>query len=49
MAKTLHFKNKKSYRKWLAYGHMHHEFDVPGNKRIYIHGKLHKVKHKKKK
>lgn len=23
MVKTLHFKSKEDYRKWLSYGHMH--------------------------
>ena len=60
--KTLHFKSKEAYRKWLAYGHqrtkkglsvkakkgrMNLFESTPGNKRIVIGGKYHKVKHKK--
>lgn len=42
------FKNKKSYLKWLAYGHKHHFFDKPGNQTIFIKGKKHDVVHKPK-
>jgi hypothetical protein len=46
MVKTLHFKSKSGYQKWLAYGHMHGAFKkVPGHQKIVIHGKSHKVKH----
>ena len=45
---TKHFKSKASYQKWLAYGHMHGDFKVPGVQKVYIKGKLHKVKHKRK-
>jgi len=41
--KTIHFKNKEAYRKWLSYGHMHKKFH--GRKRITIGGKAHRVKH----
>jgi hypothetical protein len=45
---TRHFKNKKSYSKWLAWGHMHKVFETtPGNQTIILHGKKHKVKHRK--
>ena len=47
MSKTLHFKSKVGYHKWLAYGHMRGLFKVPGNKRIVIKGRLLKVKHKR--
>lgn len=45
--KTLHFKSKAGYDRWLAYGHMHKLFDVPGNQNIMIRGKPIKVKHKR--
>lgn len=42
----LNFKNKESYRKWVAYGHIHKVFEnTPGNQKISIHGMPHKVKH----
>lgn len=40
-----HFKSKAGYRKWLAYGHIHHVFH--GRQKVYIGGRLHKVKHRK--
>jgi len=46
MKKTLHFRSKTSYQKWLAYGHIHGKFDTPGHQNIMIRGKKHKVKHK---
>lgn len=48
MAKTLHFKSKKGYKKWLAYEHIHHvgKRHRKGNyPRVRIHGRPHKVKH----
>ena len=45
----LHFKNKGAYGKWLAFGHMHGKFTVPGVQKIYIGGKLHEVSHKRRK
>ena len=46
MSKTLHFKSKAGYRRWLAFGHIHGQFKrTPGNKKIVIRGKAHKVKH----
>ena len=46
--KVMHFKSKKSYKKWLAYGHIHGVFEeTPGHVKVYIRGKRHKVKHKK--
>ena len=42
-----YFKTKTGYMKWLAYGHMHGAFKVPGNQKVFIKGKLHKVKHKR--
>ncbi len=48
MGKTLHFKNKAGYNRYLAYGHIHKVFEnTPGNQRIKIGGKTHKVKHKR--
>lgn len=44
--KTIHFSTNKAYRKWNAYGHIHHVFKgkgpYPG---IYIRGRKHRVKH----
>ena len=46
--KALHFKTKKGYMKWLAHGHISGVFEkTPGNQKIFIDGKPHKVKHKK--
>lgn len=42
--KTLHFKSRNAYRKWLDFKHIH----LPrskGNDKIVIAGKPHKVKH----
>ena len=48
--KTLHFKSKKAYRKWLAYNWIHNKRKMgkPPHKKIIIAGKPHKVKHPKK-
>jgi len=48
--KTLNFKSKEAYRKWLAYNWIHNpkEMGKPPHKRIKIRGKPHKVKHKRK-
>ena len=44
--KKMHFKSKKAYEKWLAYGHIHGVFEeAPGDVEVYIRGKKHKVKH----
>lgn len=44
--KPLHFKTKKGYRKWLAFGWIHGVFKrKPGHQKIVIRGKPHKVKH----
>jgi hypothetical protein len=43
-----HFKSKAGYHKWLAYGHMHGDFKVPGVQKVYIRGRLHKVLHGRK-
>lgn len=45
---TICFKNRKNYREWLAFGHMHGTFKaVPGNQRVFVAGKKVKVKHGK--
>lgn len=45
---AMHFKNKTGYRKWLAYGHMHVKgFGRKPTPKVYIHGKIHKPKHKR--
>jgi hypothetical protein len=44
--KTVNFKSKAGYDRWLAYGHMHNVFNGPGET-IHIRGKLHRVKHEK--
>lgn len=42
----MNFKNKAAYKKWLAYGHMHGQFErTPGNQPVSIGGKSHKVEH----
>jgi len=49
MKKTLHFKNKKNYEKWLAYNWIHNveKMGVKPHSQIIISGRKHKVKHKK--
>jgi len=48
--KQMNFKNWKSYRRWLAYGHATGVFErTPGHVKVYIRGKPHKVKHAKRK
>lgn len=48
--KTLHFKNKKNYQKWLAYNYIHNKSKMGDgkNKNVVIKGKKHKVEHPKK-
>lgn len=41
----VNFKSKEDYNKWLAYGHATGIFNKPGNKKVFIRGKSHKVKH----
>lgn len=42
----VNFSSKAKYKKWLAYGHIHHQFEnTPGNQPVTIKGKKHKVKH----
>ncbi len=42
----MNFKSKAAYQKWLAYGHMHGDFErTPGDQPVSIRGKKHKVKH----
>lgn len=44
--RVLNFRSKESYRKWLAYGHIHKVFEkTPGHTKVRIRGKPHKVKH----
>lgn len=46
MKRPKNFKNASAYKKWLAYGHMHGEFEKsPGNTPVKIMGKKHKVQH----
>jgi hypothetical protein len=45
--KTVNFKSKAAYERWLAYGHTHKLFTGPGEN-ITIRGKKHKVVHEKK-
>ncbi len=49
MSKTVHFKSREAYRKWLAYNWIHNKRQMgrPPNKRVVIRGKVHKVSHKK--
>ena len=47
--KAMHFRSKKAYRKWLAYGHIHGIFEkTPGHVKVYIRGRPHRVKHTRK-
>jgi hypothetical protein len=51
MGKTLHFKSKEGYRRWLAYGHIHGAFKkhrkASKYPRVKIRGKTHRVRHRK--
>jgi len=43
---TMNFSSKANYKKWLAYGHIHGNFEAtPGNQKISINGNNHKVRH----
>lgn len=42
-----HFKNVSSYHRWLAYGHIHGDFQVPGVQKVFIRRREHKVVHKR--
>lgn len=47
MMGTRHFKNKGAYQKWVAFGHIHKVFEnTPGNQKVVIGGRTHRVKHK---
>jgi len=48
--KTLNFKSKKAYKKWLAYNWIHNKRKMgrKPHKRIRIRGRSHRVKHRKK-
>ena len=41
----LHFKTKEGYQKWEAYKHIH-GIEGADKGKIFIHGHLHKVRHK---
>lgn len=43
MPHTLHFKTKKGYHKWLAFGHIHRVFKRRKGEKIVIRGRKHKV------
>lgn len=43
--KTLNFKSKTAYRKWLAYGHMHIRDFGRTPVKIKIRGRAHRVRH----
>ena len=45
--KTINFKSKAKYQKWLAYGHKNNLFDGKGMN-VTIRGKKHVVIHEKK-
>jgi len=53
-----HFASKEAYRKWTAYGHMNTKTGLkvgrtnmfkatPGNQKIFIGGKCHRVYHER--
>lgn len=43
---SIHFNSKEAYKKWLGYGHATGIFErTPGNQKVSIEGKNHKVKH----
>lgn len=44
----MNFKSKTAYKKWLAHGHASGVFKAtPGNQKITIRGKPHKVRHER--
>lgn len=44
--KAMNFSSKEAYRKWEACGHIHGIFEkAPGNQRVSIHNRMHRVKH----
>jgi hypothetical protein len=46
----MRFKDWESYRKWLAYGHIHGVFEkAPGHVEVFVGGKKHSPKHTRKK
>ena len=45
--KTMNFKSKEAYEKWLAYGHMHIKDFGKTPVKVKIRGTSHRVKHKK--
>ncbi|MEM3480641.1 MAG: hypothetical protein QW721_01055 [Desulfurococcaceae archaeon] len=46
--RALHFKSWENYRKWLAYVHIHGLAErSPGHTPVYIRGKRHYPKHKR--
>ncbi len=48
--KKMNFRSKEAYLKWLRYGHATGVFEkTPGHVKVYIRGRLHKVKHVEKK
>jgi len=48
LKKSMNFKSKADYQKWLAFGHMHGAFKkTSGNTPVKIKGKTKKVKHNK--
>ena len=49
MSKTLNFKSKQAYKKWLAYNYIHNRKKMgrKPHKRIKIRGRKHKVKHRR--
>lgn len=44
--KTVNFKSRSAYKKWLAYGHIHVKGFGKTPEKVKIRGKSHKVKHK---
>jgi len=47
--KTVHFKSKAGYKRWVAYGHIHNKFKGGAGERVVIAGRPHRVRHSKRK
>lgn len=46
--KRMNFRSKKAYLRWLRYGHATGVFKrTPGHVKVFIRGRPHRVKHKR--